>query len=76
MEAVDKLRAFKQKAMALPAEERQAQFASPEFRELVISAQGEAVIGVRHWCVSHCYGHCISHCYGHGPVRYEEVAAE
>ncbi len=65
MEAIERLREFKQKCKALPDAAKRAAFASEEFKSLVVRAQGAAAARPVSDCVSHCFSHCGSHCYGH-----------
>jgi hypothetical protein len=71
MTAKEDLREFKRKAKTLPEQERNAAFASDEFKQLVGAVLTSPQPTPRFLCFGHCNSHCNSHtncgghCFGH-----------
>ena len=65
MTAKEDLREFKRKAKTLPQQERNAAFASDEFRNLIGAVLTSPRPIPRFLCFSHCNSHCNAHCGAH-----------
>jgi hypothetical protein len=65
MTAQEDLREFKKKAKALPEQQRNAAFASDEFKNLITSVLALPHPIPRFLCFAHCNSHCNAHCGAH-----------